>query len=85
MERELFLREIYRYYFEQGGRDYLFVVVENHGGLVGRLYNNSGMMPGFQINIDDEARVALSSYHPTNPFEAYIKVAGDYINELSSS
>jgi hypothetical protein len=23
MERDLFLREVYRYYFEQGGRDYL--------------------------------------------------------------
>jgi hypothetical protein len=82
MENKMFLREVYRYYFEQGGSHYLFVVLESREKLLGRLYNDKGMMPGFEVKIEDETRAALSSYLPGNPFEMYIKMAGEYIDQL---
>jgi len=80
MEKQVFLREVYRYYFEQRGNDYLFVVLEDKGNLIGRLYNKKGMVPDFQLNIDAKAREALSSYFPANPFNTQIKSAKDYID-----
>ena len=81
MEKQVFLREVYRYYFEHDDSNYLFVVLEEKGNLLGRLYNNNGMVPNFHLNIDGKVREALSSYFPANPFKIYIKTAKDHIDE----
>jgi hypothetical protein len=82
MGKQVFLHEVYRYYFEHGGNNYLFVVLEDRRDLIGRLYNDHGMVPDFHLNIDDKVRQALSSYFPGNPFKTYIKAAKDYVNEF---
>ena len=80
MQEKSFLKEIYRDYFEHRGNSYLFVVVDADKRILGRLYDTSGLIPDFELEVNNSVRTALSSHSPVNPFSEYQKAAQEFLD-----